>query len=185
MHRESEQSPLGAGVATLSRRQILRGGALAGLGLLLRPEGAEAATAWSAFHSKDSGASISYPETWLAEGVLVPALLYPRQSFAVLSASQTVAVIEDESAPDLRSYPKDAVVSWLLHYDEVVDGPPFAGVEREKLTSVRSKFDGFSQFGGWFAGSERTFLLRVWVGSLVSQPTLHSLERSLRSISVP
>lgn len=169
----------------ISRRALLGGGALGATGLVAHAARARAqSTQWSSYES-ESGASIRYPGSWTLQPTLVRHLVDPLQSFSVASGPAIDQFVEE--LPDLSAYPRDAVLIWMLHYDSVIEGRPFASgvASRRRLVAVSPQFAGFSAFTAGYSGSDRSFLLRLWIGQAVNDSTLDLLDETLASISVP
>jgi len=173
----------------LTRRRVLASaGVLPAAGVLIsQTDPAAAAVAWTGYVSPESGASVKYPATWGLDTDVVTELVYPKQSFAVRSGGQPGGYIED--IPDLSSYPADGVFLWLLHYDDLQDGtdcPAFRPVSTYLQLEQRiSEFGGFARYGLDFSGTQRSFILRLWVGRTVSQNAISLLDRCLSLLAMP
>lgn len=168
----------------VSRRTLLATGALGALGLIAQATPAHAqSTEWKSYQS-ESGAAIRYPDSWTFQTVLVPHLVFPHQSFSVCSGPAIDQF--DEELPDLSAMQPSAAVVWMLHYDTFVEGPPFPseGAARARLMKVPQQFRGFSSFAAGYSGSDRSFILRVWVGQNIDSSQLDLLDRTLSSITV-
>jgi hypothetical protein len=182
----------------IGRRQFILGGLVGTAGLL---GGAKAGTAaveasgWPVYTSSGAdGASVHYPSTWFLdpgtlERSLDAVLLYPHQSFALRTSSAKPPI--DLSAngggglPDLTGYPRDSAIAWLMYYDDIVEGPPFAGLSLGGLDQLESEFDGFRFYVARFSNDARSFLLWVWLGRGAADSTVSTIDASLRTITVP
>jgi hypothetical protein len=182
----------GAGVETqraeessqnLPRRSVLRAAAVAGIGAATGLPSSLGPGRWVTFTSPRSEVAISYPSTWRITTRLSPSLVYPHESFCLLSAS-IPQVGEEEDLPNLARYPNDAVLCWLLHYDSIVDRGARQGFDYGDLLRRPSEFDGFLRYRAVFSGSERTFLMRLWIGGNAPKVTRSLLQQSLRSMVV-
>jgi hypothetical protein len=174
----------------LSRRALLVGGAGGAAALLSGPGPASAsastATAWDSYTCPESGASISYPASWSLDVTLDGAIRTPSQSFAVRTGAQPPPD-SDGGMPDLSGCPAESLYVWLLDYDSVIPGdPPFEpGITLSSLAEMPQEFANFVSYISAFAGSERSFLLRVWVGTAVSVTDSTNLDTCLASLTVP
>lgn len=142
---------------------------------------------WTDYASPESGARISYPSSWAADADAHTDLLYPHQSFVVRSAAPPIGSAGE--FPDLSSYPRSGVYMWLLHYSDLQnnrDCPPFQSFESYyELEQRVSEFDAFNRYGASFSGSQRSFLLRLWIGGSVSQDDISLMNHCLSSLGVP
>lgn len=186
-----------------NRRQLIGAGFAAAAGVAFgasRSYGASRANTdqttagWLSYVSVSSGAGIQYPPTWFLDPCstldvsLDPSLIYPHQSFGVRtnSAKPTIDTSDDGGGmPDLTSYPADGAIVWLMHYDDIVEGGSFSGVTLGSLDLLVSEFANFDSYLARFSGSERSFLLRVWVGADVDAATRQDIDTSLQTMSVP
>jgi hypothetical protein len=168
---------------TFPRRTLLRAAAFAGAGVTTGPPLHLDSVGLATFESPQSEVAISHPANWSITAQLSSRLVYPRQSFCLASAF--LPEIDDEGdLPDLPTYPKDALVCWLLHYDSIVDQSAPVGFDSRRLTRLPSEFDGFLRFGAAFSGSQRSYLLRLWIGGSVTTGTRSRLRETLRSLVV-
>ncbi len=171
---------------TLARRAVLlSAGLLPTAGLISGVSRAAAATEWANYTSPESGARIKYPASWAVDAHANANLLYPHHSFAIRSAAAPRRSGED--FPDLSSYSTGGVYLWLLHYDDLrQDCPPFRALTSyTHLKEQVSEFGAFSRYGALFSGSQRSFILRLWIGRAVSQDSTSLLDKCLSSLSLP
>jgi hypothetical protein len=155
-------------------------------GIVGRSEVTQPTSEWASFRNVNSGAKIAYPPGWIVLSCLCPALKYPRESFSLLSAPMPGRL--DDDLPNLKAYPRDEVLLWLLHYDRIAEANAKAfgsGIRFDRLPRRTSEFAGFDRYGLLFSGSRRTFLLRLWVGERTSRSTRMLLRHSLASLWVP
>ncbi len=185
--RQSQDSPNGSevqGSTRFSRRQFLTSAAVFSVVTGVEVNQASAAAGWTSYESPASGASINIPSGWQGDQSAPSDLLYPHQSFAVRGAPGPST--SADFLPDLRSYPTDAMYLWLLHYDSIGDEPKFRGFSGvSDLPTRNSEFAGFTRYHAPFSGSQRSFLLFLWVGVNCSETTLSFLNQSLASLTVP
>jgi hypothetical protein len=182
----------------VGRRQFVAGGVLGAAGLLIGAANSEAAvdtTGWVTFTSTGpDGASVSYSPTWQLDPSttlqlsLDPYLFFPYQSFAVRTnaAKPPINLGEDGSGlPDLTGYPTDSAIVWLMYYDQVVEGPSFAGLSLSGLTQQIPEFDGFQSYIARFSNSARSFLLWLWLGTSAPATLVNGINGCVQSIAVP
>lgn len=182
----------------LGRRQLVAGGLLSAAGLFIGAGKGAADVGlgkWLSFESSGpDGARVKYPSAWTLdpstspELSLDPYLGYPRQSFALRTASQKPSIdtsAEGSGLPDLIDYSTDAAIIWLMYYDNVIEGPSFSGLSLAKLEAIESEFDGFEAYLARFSNTARSFLLWVWIGSNASNRTVSAIRTCLQSIAVP
>jgi hypothetical protein len=183
-------SPTAKGTArpALTRRALLTGNlgprSAAGRAAVAPP--ADAGTEWASYTCGRSGAEISYPPSWAVDTEANFSLLYPHQSFVLRNAAAPVGSSSD--LPDLTSYSPAGVYLWLLHYDEQAspaDSAPFRPpASYDELDRRASEFAGFSRYGASFAGSQRPFVLRLWIGRSASASTRSDLNTCLSSLKL-
>jgi hypothetical protein len=174
----------------IARRSFLAGaGSLSGAGLIGAATPAQASVRWMNYTSRLSGASITFPASWTLDSHAntQPRLLYPHQSFVIHSARRPSRTTP--AFPDLTSYPSSGIYMWLLHYDNLQDArdcPPFQSFDNyTQLSQGISEFPSFSRYNAGFSGSQRSFLLRLWVGATVSETSRSFLNRCVASLQVP
>lgn len=172
----------------VSRRAVLAAvGFAPAAGVLLHTPSALADVPTSAYTSPSSGASVQYPTAWNCRASAGTMLRYPNDSFAVTSAGPPDKAIED--LPDLSSYSQQDVFLWLIHYDDLQparDCPPFQQIDSfSDLTQRVSEYSGFARYGEDFSGSQRSFILRLWIGTAASSRTISLLNGCLQSIRIP
>jgi hypothetical protein len=171
---------------TLARRAVLRSaGLLPTAGLISAMTPAAAATEWANYTSPESGASIRYPASWAVDACANVNLLYPHQSLALRSAAAPSR--SAENFPALSSYSARGIYLWLLHYDNLhQDCPPFQALTSyTQMKEQVSEFGAFSRYGALFSGSQRSFILRLWIGRAVSRDSTSLLDKCLSSLSLP
>jgi len=171
---------------TLARRAVLlSAGLLPTAGLISSMSPAATATEWANYTSPESRASIRYPASWAVDAYANVNLLYPHQSFAVRSAAAPSRSADD--FPGLSSYSTRGVYLWLLHYDNLRQDCPLFQVltSYTQLKEQASEFGAFSRYGAFFSGSQRSFILRLWIGRAVSQDSTSLLDKCLSSLSLP
>jgi hypothetical protein len=164
---------------SVPRRSMLHGAALTGMGAVTGLPSSGFAT----FENPRSEVAIAHPAGWSITARLSPRLVYPHESFCLASAS-IPGMSEEADLPNLAVYPRDAIVYWLLHYDSIVDRSDPVGFDYAHLVRRPSEFDEFLRYSAAFSGSQRSFLLRLWIGGGVTTSTRSLLRRSLRSLAV-
>lgn len=185
--RRRSSSPLGV---QFNRRKFVTGGLIAGAGLLARPGtaiGATDAGSWVTYRAQGSdGASVSYLDQWFLDpgDALDSALLYPHQSFALRTSEIVPPTDPEDGLPDLKGYPADAAIIWLMYYDDLVEGGPPTELSIQSL-AVAGRGGGFELYVTAFSNSVRTFLLQLWLGLQTNQPTVNNIDVCLKSITVP
>ncbi len=170
---------------SVSRRRFIGLSLLAGAGVVVPATSGRTDDGgpWREYTSSLSGASVRYPGAWGLDEVLVPALVEPAQSFAVRSGP---AVPGGADLPALTDYSSDAVLAWVLHDPRIIEGEPLdASSLPQSLIKTPSEFDHLDSYIADFAGSDRSYILRVWIGVDASDTTKSLLDRCLSSISVP
>lgn len=172
------------GETSISRRTLLGAVAFAGTQSISPPGALGASGRWASWRSPSCGASMSYPAGWTVSTRLCPNLMYPRESFALLSGPTPQGYTDNLA--DLSKYPSNGVLFWLIHYDRVVDPTPFPStMTLDHLIHRVSEFQHLQRYGGLFSGSDRTFLIRLWIGTRASATTRALISRSLATLAVP
>jgi hypothetical protein len=184
---QSKRQTTGAGV---TRRTILAGaGTLSAAGVISVTRPADASAKWERYISPLSGASISYPSSWALDAHVgtQPKLLYPHQSFAIRTASAPNSAVP--AFPDLTSFPADALYMWLLHYDDISEGgdlPAFEPVVAyDQLQRSMSEFGNFTKYTKGFSGSQRSFLLRLWIGVAMPKEKMSLINQCISTLKLP
>jgi hypothetical protein len=167
----------------ISRRRVLGAGGLAILGLVLPESSSSTSEAtWRHFRSPEGDISIRYPAAWHVRANFSRALRHPKQTLAL---SNLPFPSPNADVPRLSVWPTSGVFVWLLHYPTVVDGARVRRVRLSDPTAVPSHaFPGFDSFVFPFAGSSRSYLLRMWRGQDASPETKRLLSHSLASLKV-
>ena len=181
------QNPIPSGEieSASSRRRFL---SMAGLATATAIQGKKLqslATTWRSYTSPVSGASILYPSGWRIRPTARSELVYPHQSFALMSAPGPSG--NDDQFPDLTTYSSFGAYLWLLHYDDVVsDFPAFTGfTELADLATRPTEYEDFARYGAMFSGHRHSFILRLWVGVARPRTILSQLNRVVSSLEVP
>lgn len=184
---QSKRPAAGDGV---TRRTILAGaGTLSAAGVISVTSPANASTKWERYTSPLSGASIGYPSSWAIDAHVdtQPKLLYPHQSFVIRTASAPNRAVP--AFPDLSSSPPDALYMWLLHYDDIQEVGDLPALEPvmslDQLQRGISEFGNFTKYVKSFSGSQRSFLLRLWIGSSTSKEKISLLNQCISTLKLP
>jgi hypothetical protein len=147
----------------------------------------DATDEWVTYTSARCGTSIGHPMSWPVDARADVNLLYPHQSFVLRNAAEAVGSAGD--LPDLNSYSPHGIFLWLLHYDDQgisAECQPFQPLESyDELEQRTSEFPGFRRYGSSFSGSQRSFVLRLWIGGSAFPRTTSVLNACLASINVP